>query len=255
MQDSAAVIASTMPSARKSWPGSADMLSNGSTTMEGLSGSASSRGRAGAEPDEPDGALPTASFMCHARIGSLMFFKVCSPMSSNAISTLPRTCRWASSEMQTPPGSAIPSSRAAMLTPSPKISSSSKMISPTWMPMRNSILKVSRHVDIPRRHRALYFDRAAGRIDGAGELDQHAVAGRLDDAAVMRGNTGIDQGLPEYLQLGQRALLVTAHQPAIAGDVSRQHRRQSPVHALAGQELLLNGDLLKHVPSLFSHAQ
>ncbi len=114
--------------------------------------------------------------------------------------------------------------------------------------------ELGRHVDIPLRHRALHFHRTARRIDGAGELDQHAVAGGLDDAAVMRGDAGIDQGLPEHLQLGQRALLVTAHQPAIAGDVSRQHRRQSPIHALAGQKILLNGDLLKHVPSLFRHA-
>src|ERR1700681_200874 len=48
----------------------------------------------------------------HARIGSAIFFSVCKPISSKAISTLPRIWRWASSEMQTPPGSAIPSRRA-----------------------------------------------------------------------------------------------------------------------------------------------
>src|SRR5258707_6395874 len=40
----------------------------------------------------------------------------------DALPILPRIWRWASSERQTPPGSAIPSRRAAMLTPSPKIS-------------------------------------------------------------------------------------------------------------------------------------
>ena len=62
-----------------------------------------------------------------------------------------------------------------------------------------------RHVDIPLRHRALDFHRTARRIDGTGELDQHAVAGGLDDAAAMRGDAGIDQRLPQHLQLRQRA--------------------------------------------------
>jgi hypothetical protein len=42
--------------------------------------------------------------------------------------------------MQIPPGSARASSRAATLTPSPNMSLSSMMMSPTLMPMRNSIL-------------------------------------------------------------------------------------------------------------------
>src|SRR5437667_157116 len=41
--------------------------------------------------------------------------------------------------MQMPPGSAKPSSRAATLTPSPKMSPFSTTISPTLMPMRNSM--------------------------------------------------------------------------------------------------------------------
>ena len=40
-----------------------------------------------------------------ARIGSAIFFKDCEPISSKVLSTLPRICRWASSEMQIPPGS------------------------------------------------------------------------------------------------------------------------------------------------------
>jgi hypothetical protein len=38
-----------------------------------------------------------------------------------------------------PPGSAEPASRAATLTPSPKMSPSSTMTSPILMPMRNSM--------------------------------------------------------------------------------------------------------------------
>ena len=40
----------------------------------------------------------------------------------------------------------------------------------------------------------------------------------------------------QRLQLRKRAFLVAAHQPAIAGDIRRQHRRQSPLHAFAGQK-------------------
>ena len=104
-------------------------------------------------------------------------------------------------------------------------------------------------------HRALQLDRAACRIDGAGELDQHAVAGGLDDAAVMRGDAGIDDGLAQHLELRQRALLVTAHQPAVAGNV----RLPAPPpiagpRARSDKKCLLNADLLKHGPSLLRHA-
>ena len=73
----------------------------------------------------------------------------------------------------------------------------------------------------------LNFHRTARCIDRAGELDQHAVAGGLDDATAVRGNPGIDKLLPKRLQLRKRALLIAPHQPAIAGDVRRQHSRQS----------------------------
>src|SRR5258706_11527222 len=41
-------------------------------------------------------------------------------------------------------------------------------------------------------HCLLHRDRAAHRVDDAGELDQEPVAGGLDDAAVMAGYFGID---------------------------------------------------------------
>jgi len=44
-----------------------------------------------------------------------MFFKLCSPMLSKAQSSCPWSCTMP--ETQIAPGSAIPSSRAAMLTP------------------------------------------------------------------------------------------------------------------------------------------
>src|SRR5258705_9145617 len=52
---------------------------------------------------------------------------------------LPETCRKTSSDTQMPPGSAMPSSLAAIFTPSPSMSSPSISTSPKLMPMRNSM--------------------------------------------------------------------------------------------------------------------
>jgi hypothetical protein len=52
----------------------------------------------------------------------------------------------------------------------------------------------------------------------------------------MRGDCGIEKRLSERLQIGERAFFVSAHQTAIAGDIRRQHSRQSPLHRLADQK-------------------
>ena len=57
-------------------------------------------------------------------------------MGIRSTSTLPRTCSYTAREMQIPPAGASGSSRAAMLTPSPRMSSPSMTMSPTLMPMR-----------------------------------------------------------------------------------------------------------------------
>ncbi len=84
--------------------------------------------------------------------------------------------------MQIPPGSASASIRAATFTPSPKMSSPSTMMSPTLMPMRNSMRSSSA---IP----AFRFAMPSGRQRRSAprprrsKLEQKAVAGRFDDAA------------------------------------------------------------------------
>ena len=55
---------------------------------------------------------------------------------------------------------------------------------------------VLRHIGVLRRHGALDFDRATRPIDRAGELDQQAIAGGLDDASMMFGDFGIDDVFP-----------------------------------------------------------
>ena len=52
---------------------------------------------------------------------------------------------------------------------------------------------VFRHARIAFDHAVLHLDCAAHGVDHAAELDDAAVAGALDDAAVMGGNGGVDE--------------------------------------------------------------
>src|SRR5665213_3732366 len=93
-----------------------------------------------------------------------------------------------------------------------------------------------RHAAILFCHAMLNFDRAADRIDRAGEFDQYAVTGGLDDTPAMFGNGRIDDRFADCLEPGQRAFFAGPHQPAIANDISRQHGSQPPLHPLVCQD-------------------
>ena len=56
------------------------------------------------------------------------------------------------------------------------------------------------------------------------ELEQHAVAGGLDDAAAVLGNSRIDELDPMGLETRERPRLVDLHQPAVAHHVSGEDR-------------------------------
>jgi hypothetical protein len=87
----------------------------------------------------------------------------------------------------------------------------------------------SRHTRIPQSHLALNLGCAAHRVDDAGELYEQSVAGGLDDAPAMLLDLGIAQLPPDRLQCRERAFLVLAHQPRVAGDVGRQDRCEPPL--------------------------
>ena len=64
----------------------------------------------------------------------------------------------------------------------------------------------------------LHRDGAFDGIDGAGKIGDNAVAGGVEDAAVMDPDQLVkDRAVG--LQLAQRADFVDAHQPAVFGDV------------------------------------
>ena len=82
-----------------------------------------------------------------------------------------------------------------------------------------------RNAGVALDHAVLHFDRAAHGVDHAAKLDDAAVAGALDDAAVMQGDGGIDQIAAQRPEPRQSAIFVRARQPAIADHVGDKNRR------------------------------
>ena len=80
--------------------------------------------------------------------------------------------------------------------------------------MRNSMRRSVGTRGVALGHLALHLDRAAHRVDDAGELDQQAVAGGLDDAAAMLRDLGIEQFAPQRLQ--------AASVPSSSAPISRE---------------------------------
>ena len=68
-----------------------------------------------------------------------------------------------------------------------------------------------RHIGIAPRHPALDFGCARHGVHDAAELHQHAVAGRLDDTAVVLGNRGINELKPVSFEACKCPRLVDLH--------------------------------------------
>ena len=73
-------------------------------------------------------------------------------------------------------------------------------------------------------HGALKLDGAAHGVDHAAELDDGAIAGPLDYAAVVNGDGGVDQIAAQGSQAREDAILIGRSQPGKADDVGRQNR-------------------------------
>ena len=87
---------------------------------------------------------------------------------------------------------------------------------------------VGRDLGVALDHRPLNFDGAVHRVDDAPELDDAAVAGALDDAAMMHGDCGIDQVASKGPKPCEDAIFVRASKPGVADDVGHQDRSQFP---------------------------
>ena len=66
--------------------------------------------------------------------------------------------------------------------------------------------------------------RAFDGIDHAAEFGQQAVAGQLEDAAVMSGDFGFEEVFPVRAQALERVRLIILHEAAVADDVDREDR-------------------------------
>ncbi len=82
-------------------------------------------------------------------------------------------------------------------------------------------------------HRPLDLDGAADRIDDAGKLDQHAVAGGLDDAAAMLGDLRVGKLASMGFEPRQRSFLVCSHQPRVAGRIGGEDRGETAFDRLS----------------------
>src|SRR5205814_4760318 len=86
---------------------------------------------------------------------------------------------------------------------------------------------VRRDARVPLGHRLLHRDRAAHRIDDAGKLHQHAVAGGLDDAAPVLGDLRVEELAAQSLEAFERAFLVRPHQPRIPRHIGGEDRGET----------------------------
>src|SRR5215472_7452758 len=76
-------------------------------------------------------------------------------------------------------------------------------------------------------HCLLHRDRTAHRIDDAGKFHQYAVAGGLDDAAMVLDDFRVDELMAQRFEALERAFLVRPHQPRIPRDVGGEDRSKT----------------------------
>ena len=90
--------------------------------------------------------------------------------------------------------------------------------------MRNSMRLSGATLD----HGVLHFECAAHRVDDAAKLDDAAIAGALNDAAVVHGDRGVNQIAAQRAQSRQGSIFVRASQPAITDHIRDQNRHNLP---------------------------
>ena len=87
---------------------------------------------------------------------------------------------------------------------------------------------------ICRRERFLHRDRALHCIDRAAELDQRAIADKLEEAAAVPRDQGVQDLAPARLQRRKRPRLVGMHQPAVVHHVRRENRGETALGSSFG---------------------
>jgi hypothetical protein len=80
-------------------------------------------------------------------------------------------------------------------------------------------LRIALNARVALDHGVLHFERAAHRVDDAAELNHAAIAGALDDPAMMHGDCGVNQIAAQRTQSRQSSIFVHAREPAIADHI------------------------------------
>ena len=80
------------------------------------------------------------------------------------------------------------------------------------------------HRGIASAHLPLHGDADSDRVDYAGELDQHAVAHKLDDAAIVLGDRRVDQLISVGLKGCERGGFVFGDEAAVFDHIGRDDR-------------------------------
>ena len=84
-------------------------------------------------------------------------------------------------------------------------------------------------------HPTLHGDRTGDGLNDARELDQDAVAGRLDDAALVVGDLRIDEFTTMRPEPREGAGLIESHEAAISGHISGENGREPALDPLSAQ--------------------
>ena len=225
-------MSSAMPSPKYSCSGSPLMFWNGRTAIDGLSGrpSAAWRSRALAALLEPQ---PKGADRPRDVLQRLL---------AHIFEGEADSCRQASSctraETQIPPGSAdafqprgdvdaVAENVAVLLDDVADIDADAEIYA----------ARRSACAGVALGHAGLDLDGAAHCIDDAGELGEQPVAGGLHDPAAVPRDRWDRRVRGDARRAGERAFLVSAHQPAVAGDVGRKDRRELPFDPIHGQPL------------------
>ena len=83
---------------------------------------------------------------------------------------------------------------------------------------------VGRDLGVALHHRPLDFNGAVHCVDHAAELDDAAVAGALDDAAVMHGDGRVNQVAAKGPKASEDSIFIRTREPRVADDVGHQDR-------------------------------
>ena len=164
-----------------------------------------------------------------------MFLTLCSPKSANPIGSFSPTCSRTEALTQISPGC------GKRLDPRRDVDAVAEHIAFVDHDVADIDADAKanalalRQIGVAVLHPLLHDDGAAHGVDDRGELDQHAVAGGLDDASAVLVDQRIDQFTPMALEDGERPFLVRAHQPRIPDDIGAEDRRQPPLYPFLHQ--------------------